>query len=204
MLLSPILPPTSDALTHFEAQALLLEDPQAPSAGRGAASARPRPDERALDLVSETALEDFSGPDLRGPDRRLPLRRPAHRARRRQGPRHAQRPDPGLRRVGDPRHRDPGSHPQGAGGGCRHPGPGDHPRRRRGQLHDLDRRGLEPLEGLGEGLPHHRRPDRRARSAAGLQGPQTYRRLPGRDDRRLSGRPPRPTRPRTPAGSSTP
>jgi len=55
------LPPTSDALTYFEAQALLLEDP------------RPYPQEEALlqighglmnevlDLVLETPLEDFSG-----------------------------------------------------------------------------------------------------------------------------------------------
>ena len=55
------LPPTSDALTNFEAQALLLEDP------------RPYPQEEALlqighglmnevlDLVLETPLEDFSG-----------------------------------------------------------------------------------------------------------------------------------------------
>ena len=55
------LPPTSDTLTPFEAQALLLEDP------------RPYPQEEALlqlghglvnevlDLVLETPLEDFSG-----------------------------------------------------------------------------------------------------------------------------------------------
>lgn len=55
------LPPTSDLLTAFEAQALLLEDP------------RPYPQDEALqqlghalmnevlDLVAETALEDFSG-----------------------------------------------------------------------------------------------------------------------------------------------
>lgn len=55
------LPPTSDHLTAFEAQALLLEDP------------RPYPQDEALqqlghalmnevlDLVAETALEDFSG-----------------------------------------------------------------------------------------------------------------------------------------------
>jgi len=55
------LPPTSDHLTAFEAQALLLEDP------------RPYPQDEALqqlghalmnevlDLVTETALEDFSG-----------------------------------------------------------------------------------------------------------------------------------------------
>jgi hypothetical protein len=55
------LPPTSDTLTSFEAQALLLEDP------------RPYPQEEALlqighglmnevlDLVIDTPLEDFSG-----------------------------------------------------------------------------------------------------------------------------------------------
>ena len=62
MLPSPNPSPTADALTHFEAQALLLEDQ------------RPHPPEEALfqlgagvmnelvDLLSETALEDFSGP----------------------------------------------------------------------------------------------------------------------------------------------
>jgi hypothetical protein len=62
MLLSPHPSPTADALTHFEAQALLLDDP------------RPHPPEEALyqlgagvmnelvDVLSETALEDFSGP----------------------------------------------------------------------------------------------------------------------------------------------
>jgi hypothetical protein len=62
------------------------------------------------------------------------------------------------------------------------PRPGDHPRRGRRQLHDRDGRGLEPLEGLGEGVPHHGGADRSARRDPGEQGPQAHGGLPGRDD----------------------
>ena len=158
MQLAP-LSPTTETLTALEAQALLLQDP------------RPYPQDEALhqlghalmnevlDLVTETALEDFSGlvcEALIGAFHSAAgrIERDADKARDT-----SRRPGPRLRRFRDPRRRDPGGHPQGAGGRCRHARAGDRARRRRGELHDLDWRGLEPLEGLGEILSRDGRPD---------------------------------------------
>ena len=75
-----LLSPLTGALTSFEAQALQLDDP------------RPHPAEAALDhlghavmtelldVIADTALEDFQTAHRRGADRRLPFGEPADRA----------------------------------------------------------------------------------------------------------------------------
>ena len=110
-LLHPL--PSDDRLTAYEAQALELEDPRPYPPGRRPAQLGHGLMNEVLDLVTETALEDFAGlvcEALIGA-----FHSAAQRIERdaRQGPGRSERAGPRLRRLGNPRRRDPGRHAQG-------------------------------------------------------------------------------------------